>query len=99
MFSVKIITAYPEMFPGVLGYSIIGNALREKKWSLEIVNLHDFGHDERKSIDDMPFGGGPGMIIRPDVIEKAVNYITRKSDNLRHLLYMSPSGKTLKQTD
>ena len=99
MFSVKIITAYPEMFPGVLGYSIIGNALREKKWSLEIVNLHDFGYDERKSIDDMPFGGGPGMIIRPDVIEKAVNFITRKSDNFRHLIYMSPSGKTLKQTD
>ena len=99
MFSVKIITAYPEMFPGVLGYSIIGNALREKKWFLEIVNLHDFGYDGRKSIDDMPFGGGPGMIIRPDVIEKAVNFITRKSDNFRHLIYMSPSGKTLKQTD
>ena len=99
MFSVKIITAYPEMFPGVLGYSIIGNALKEKKWFLEIINLHDFGYNERKSIDDIPFGGGPGMIIRPDVVEKAVNFITKISNSLSHLIYMSPTGKPLKQTD
>ena len=99
MFSVKIITAYPEMFPGVLGYSIIGNALKEKIWFLEIINLHDFGHDERKSIDDIPFGGGPGMIIRPDVVEKAVNSITKIPNKHTRLIYMSPAGKPLKQTD
>jgi len=99
MFSVKILTAYPEMFPGVLGHSIIGKALKEKKWFLEIVNLHDFGYDERNSIDDMPFGGGPGMIIRPDVVEKAVNFINKISNKPSHLIYMSPAGKTLKQSD
>ena len=99
MFSVKIITAYPEMFPGTLGYSVIGSALNEKKWFLETINLHDFGYDERNSIDDIPFGGGPGMIIRPDVVEKAVNFITKNSNKRSHLIYMSPSGKPLKQSD
>ena len=99
MFSVKIITSYPEMFPGTLGYSVIGSALNEKKWFLETINLHDFGYDERNSIDDIPFGGGPGMIIRPDVVEKAVNFITKNSNKRSHLIYMSPSGKPLKQSD
>ena len=79
MFSVKIITAYPEIFPGVLGHSIIGKALKEKKWFLETINLYDFGHEERNAIDDMPFGGGPGMILRPDVVEKAVINILKNS--------------------
>ena len=87
------------MFPGVLGHSIIGKALKEKKWFLETVNLHDFGCDERNSIDDIPFGGGPGMIIRPDVVEKAVNFITKISNKRSRLIYMSPTGKPLKQTD
>ena len=99
MFSVKIITACPEMFPGVLGYSIVGNALKAKKWSLEIINLHDFGYNKRNNIDDMPFGGGPGMIIRPDVVEKALNILTVNSDKKSHLIYMCPSGKPLKQND
>ena len=99
MFSVKILTAYPEMFPGVLGHSIIGKALKEKKWFLETVNLHDFGCDERNSIDDIPFGGGPGMIIRADVVEKAVNFVSQNSDKKSQLIYMSPSGRPLKQGD
>ena len=87
------------MFPGVLGHSIIGKALKENKWSLETINLHDFGYDKRNSIDDIPFGGGPGMIIRPDVVEKAVNFITKISNKRSRLIYMSPTGKPLKQTD
>ena len=99
MFCVKILTACPEMFPGVLGYSVIGKALKENVWSLEIINLHDFGFDKRKSIDDSPFGGGPGMIIRPDVVEKAVNHIKENSSRNSLYIYMTPSGKTLKQLD
>ena len=99
MFKVNIITANPEMFPGVLGYSIIGNALKEKKWSLKVINLHDFGYDARNSIDDLPFGGGPGMIIRADVVEKALKYLEKKTSRNTLLLYMSPSGKPLKQAD
>ena len=97
MFKINILTAYPEMFPGSLGYSILGKALNEKKWSLNIINLHDFGFDERKSIDDEPFGGGPGMVIRPDVVEKALISIDNKDSKKRKLLYLSPSGIPLKQ--
>jgi tRNA (guanine37-N1)-methyltransferase len=98
MLEVKIITAYPEMFPGALGCSIVGNALEEKKWSLDIINLHDFGYDERKSIDNEPFGGGPGMVIRPDVIEKALLSIEHRSYINRKLIYLTPSGIPLKQS-
>ena len=97
MLNVKIITAYPEMFPGVLGYSIIGKALLEKKWKLEVVNLHDFGFDDRGSIDDSPFGGGPGMILRADVVEKAMIFATKNMKKDYKLIYLSPSGTPLKQ--
>ena len=89
---VVILTCYPEMFPGSLGYSVIGNALNNKKFSLEIVNLHNFGIDKRGSVDDEPFGGGPGMVIRPDVIEKALNSITFKTDNYCKI-FLTPWAK------
>ena len=97
MLSVKIITAYPEMFPGVLGGSIIGKALNEKKWNLELINLRNFGFDERGSIDDTPFGGGPGMILRADVIEKALLFATKTITKDYRLIYMTPSGVPLNQ--
>jgi len=98
MLEIKILTAYPEIFPGTLGHSILGKALEEKKWSLDIVNLHDFGIDERKNIDDEPFGGGPGMVIRPDVVESALLSIDYPQGFKRQLIYLTPSGKTLKQS-
>ena len=99
MLSVKILTACPDMFPGSLKYSIIGNALKQKKWSLDIINLHDYGYDKRKSIDDEPFGGGPGMLIRPDVVEKALLSIDCQSHLSRKLIYLTPAGKILKQSN
>ena len=99
MWRAKIITAYPEMFPGILGYSIIGKALKENIWSLDTINLHDFGYNDRHSIDDSPFGGGPGMVIRPDVVEKAVMSIINNTERKIPLVYMTPSGKPLKQKD
>ena len=98
MLCIKIITAYPEMFPGALAFSLIGKALNEKKFSLETVNLHDFGFDERKGIDDEPFGGGPGMIIRPDVVERALLSINSNNLQKSHRVYLSPSGKSLNQS-
>ena len=98
MLKIKVISAHPEMFPGTLGYSIIGKALKEKKFMLEVINLHDFGIDNRKTIDDEPFGGGPGMILRPDVVEKAllsINSEAKKDKILR--IFLTPSGKTLNQ--
>ena len=93
---VIILTSYPEMFPGSLGHSVIGNALKSKKFNLEIINLHDFGIDKRGSIDDEPFGGGPGMVIRPDVIEKAINSISIKS-KMASRVFLTPSGIKLSQ--
>ncbi len=99
MLDVKILTAYPNMFPGTLNHSLIGSALKEKKWTLEIINLHNFGYDNTKSIDDEPFGGGPGMIIRADVVEKALLSIEYTNNIKRKLIYLTPSGKPLKQAN
>ena len=93
---VIILTPYPEMFPGALGHSIIGNALDNKKFSLETINLHDFGIDKRGSIDDQPFGGGPGMVIRPDVVENALNSVIFNSKSIRKI-FLTPSGQKLTQ--
>ncbi len=84
------------MFPGSLGHSVIGNALDSKKFNLEIINLHDFGIDQRGSIDDEPFGGGPGMVIRPDVVENAMESISLKSNNVSKV-FLTPSGEKLTQ--
>jgi tRNA (guanine37-N1)-methyltransferase len=99
VFKVSILTAYPKMFPGSLGYSILGKTLKEKKWSLNIINLHDFGFDDRNSIDDEPFGGGPGMVIRPDVVEKALLSIGKQDSNNCKFIYLTPSGIPLKQSN
>ena len=75
MLDIKILTAYPEMFPGILEHSLIGKAFKENIFKIETIDLHQFGIDDRMSIDDEPFGGGPGMVLRPDVVEKALNSI------------------------
>ena len=93
---VIILTCYPQMFPGSLGHSIIGNALNDNKFTLEIINLHEFGLDQRGSVDDEPFGGGPGMVIRPDVIENAMDSISIKSSKLSKI-FLTPSGEKLSQ--
>ena len=93
MLDVKILTAYPEMFPGSLEHSLIGKALKENIFKISTIDLHQFGIDERMSIDDEPFGGGPGMVLRPDVVEKALNSIP-KTHNIC-LLYTSPSPRDL----
>ena len=97
MFTAKILTAYPNMFPGSLAFSLIGNALEQKKIRLDIVDLHNFGIDKRKSIDDEPFGGGPGMILRPDVVENALLSIKSNKKLKSKRIYLSPSGKQLNQ--
>ena len=93
---IIILTSYPKMFPGSLGHSVIGKALDKKKFKLEIINLHEFGVDQRGSIDDEPFGGGPGMVIRPDVVENALASISMKSENISKV-FLTPSGEKLTQ--
>ena len=92
-FHVNILTIFPEMFPGLLGLSLSGKALEKEIWSLNTVNIRDFAEGVHKSVDDTPYGGGAGMVMRPDVIEKAVLSI----ENPGRKIYMSPRGQTLSQ--
>lgn len=73
--SATVITLYPEMFPGPLGYSLAGKALAEGVWSLDAVQLRDFATDRHRSVDDTPAGGGPGMVLRVDVLSRAVDHV------------------------
>ncbi len=88
-----ILTLYPEMFPGALGHSVIGNALKEGLWSLDTVNIRDFAHNKHKNVDDTPYGGGAGMLMRADVLGEAIESIPNRGK----LIYMSPRGKPLTQ--
>ena len=97
MINVKILTGYPEMFPGGLAHSLMGKALKENIFKLETINLHDFGIDNRKSVDDEPFGGGPGMILRPDVVEKALLSVSNNFNTKSTKIYLTPSGSLLNQ--
>ena len=97
MIDVKILTAYPEMFPGSLEHSVIGKALKENIFKIDTINLHEFGIDDRMSIDDEPFGGGPGMVLRPDVVEKALKSIPQKHNMESKKIYLTPSGTILNQ--
>ena len=84
-FAASIITLFPEAFPGTLGLSLIGKALRDGLWSLEIMQLRDFGQGPHKNVDDTPAGGGAGMVIRADVAAAAIDSIAR---NDRPLIYL-----------
>ena len=90
---VKVFTIFPEIFPGFLGYSLTGKALDEGKWSLETVNIRDYATDKHGSVDDTPCGGGAGMVMRPDILGRAL----RANYQGGRLIYMSPRGKPLSQ--
>ena len=93
----KILTLFPEMFPGPLGMSLAGQGLRDGFWSLETVDLRDHGIDRHSTVDDAPFGGGPGMVMRPDVADAA---LLAARDGTRELctLVTSPRGTPLNQS-
>ncbi|MEH3105735.1 MAG: tRNA (guanosine(37)-N1)-methyltransferase TrmD [Sphingomonas fennica] len=93
-FAATILTLYPEMFPGPLGHSLAGRALAEGRWSLDAVQLRDFAADRHRSVDDTPAGGGAGMVLRVDVLARAVDAVARPGVPL---LAMSPRGAPLTQ--
>ena len=94
MFKVNIFTLYPEFFPGPLDKGIYGKALQKKIWDLNIVNIRDFAEDKHKTVDDAPYGGGSGMVMRPDVIDKSFDNNLKKDEKI---YYLSPRGKLLNQ--
>jgi len=91
--SATVLTIFPEMFPGPLGHSLAGRALQEGVWALESVDIRDFARDKHRSVDDTPFGGGPGMVMRPDVVDAAI----RGAGGSGPLIYFTPRGRLLTQ--
>jgi tRNA (guanine37-N1)-methyltransferase len=94
--AAAILTLYPEMFPGPLGLSLAGRALGEGVWSLETVNIRDFATDKHRSVDDTPAGGGAGMVMRADVLARAVDHVLERQPEAP-MLAMTPRGKPLTQ--
>ena len=92
----KVLTLFPEMFPGPLGLSLAGQGLEAGSWALEAVDIRDFAADKHRTVDDLPFGGGPGMVIRPDVVSEAIDAAAGADPSLA-LIYLTPRGCPLTQ--
>ena len=85
VWKAKVITLLPESFPGILDKSLTGKALKDGLWELEVIDLREFGEGKHRNVDDKPYGGGPGMVLRADIVGKAIKKTC--------LLYTSPSPR------
>ena len=94
MYEVKIFTLYPEMFPGPLAGGIYGKAMNNGLWSLKTINIRDYAEDKHKTVDDTVFGGGSGMLMKPDVVAKSLDRNISKGEKI---FYLSPKGKKFNQ--
>lgn len=93
-----ILTLFPEMFPGPLSASLAGQALKDGLWMLETVDIRSFARDKHRTVDDAPFGGGPGMVMRPDVLDAALTTAIAQAPTGAAAIYMSPRGQPLTQS-
>ncbi|MDG1531271.1 MAG: tRNA (guanosine(37)-N1)-methyltransferase TrmD [Paracoccaceae bacterium] len=99
-FAVKVVTLFPEAFPGLLGESLMGKALKDGLWSLETIDLRPFGEGKHRNVDNTPAGGGAGMVLRADIVGKALEQAaagTPKDARAWPVIYLSPRGKPLTQ--
>ena len=92
--TARVLTLFPEMFPGPLGHSLAGKALEQGHWALDVLDIRDFARDKHRSVDDQPFGGGPGMVMRPDVVDAALAAVETRPGPV---IYLSPRGRLLDQ--
>ncbi len=90
MFVANVFTLYPDLFPGPFSEGLYGKALEKKIWDLQKVNLRDYAEDKHKTVDDTPYGGGSGMLIKPDVIGRALDKNTKKGEKI---IFLTPRGK------
>ena len=95
MFEVKIFTLYPDLYPGPLNTGLYKKAQENKIWNLKVIDIRDYATDKHRTVDDTPFGGGSGMLLRPDVVASALDQNLNKGDQI---IYLSPKGKKLDQT-
>jgi tRNA (guanine37-N1)-methyltransferase len=95
MWTARVFTLYPELFPGLLGAGLYKKALEKKLWSLEVINIRDYAMSKHKTVDDTPFGGGSGMVMRADVIANSLD--KNISDKEESIIYLSPKGKKFDQ--
>ena len=95
MFKVKIFTLYPDLYPGPLNTGLYKKAQEKKIWNLEVIDIRDYATDKHRTVDDTPFGGGSGMLLRPDIVASALDQNLKKEDQI---IYLSPKGKKLDQT-
>jgi tRNA (guanine37-N1)-methyltransferase len=91
----SVLTLFPAMFPGSLGQSLAGRALEGGVWSLDVTNIRDFASDRHKTVDDTPFGGGAGMVLRPDIVDAAVDSVA----DGRPVVCLTPRGRRFAQAD
>ncbi len=89
-----VLTLFPAMFPGTLGLSLAGRALEQATWSLDVHDIRDAATDKHRTVDDTPFGGGAGMVMRPDIIDRALGAV----DDGRPMIVLTPRGAPLKQS-
>ena len=94
MFQAQIFTLYPEIFPGPLAKGLYGKALKNKLWNLNVINIRDAATDKHKTVDDTPYGGGTGMLLKADVLANSIDKNVKKGDKI---FYLSPKGKKFDQ--
>ena len=94
MFQAQVFTLYPEFFPGPLAKGLYGKALSNKLWNLNVVNIRDAATDKHKTVDDTPYGGGTGMLLKPDILAKSLDQRVKKDERI---FYLSPKGKKFDQ--
>ena len=94
MWEAKVFTLYPEIFPGALSKGLYGKALEEKIWNLKVINIRDSAEDKHKTVDDKPFGGGSGMLLKPDILAKSIDKNIKANEKI---FYLSPRGKIFDQ--
>ena len=94
MWNATVLSLFPEMFPGTLGLSLSGKALKNGIWSLKTINIRDYADNKNGKVDDVPFGGGPGMVIKPNVLDRDLNSV---ADEKGPRIYLSPRGKFFDQ--
>lgn len=95
--AARVLTIFPEMFPGPLGLSLAGKALEAGIWALEVLDIRAFARDKHRAVDDAPFGGGAGMVMRPDVLDAALGGARARAEAQTPLIYLSPRGRLLTQ--